>query len=153
MSKDRQRKRKRAAAKAGALHPTKGWQKTNRRPDTALEERAWVTLKRAIVEPYHVLHDDDDPEQPGGLMLDYLFEMAYRWTDGAAGFAPVPIVDLLAVCLADNGDAPLFDRAALLAGIDELAAGKQLTVEGDSVSLTVDPDLLTKVNTGRWAEI
>jgi len=153
MSKDRQRKRKKAAAKAGALHPTKGWQKSNRRPDTALEERAWVTLKRAIVEPYHVLHDEDDPEQPGGLVLDYLFEMAYRWHDGAAGFEPVSTEDLLKICLADNGDEPLFDQAALLAGIDGLAADKRLAVEGDTIVLTVDPEVLTKVNTGKWAEI
>jgi len=153
MSKDRQRKRKKAAAKAGALHPTKGWQKSNRRPDTALEERAWVTLKRAIVEPYHVLHDEDDPEQPGGLVLDYLFEMAYRWNDGAAGFVPVPSEDLLRICLADNGDEPLFDRAALLAGIDGLAADQRLAVEDEAIVLTVDPELLVKVNTGRWAEI
>lgn len=150
MSKDRQRKRKKAAAKAGALHPTKGWQKSNRRPDTALEERAWVTLKRAIVEPYHVLHDDDDPEQPGGLALDYLFEMAYRWNDGAAGFVPVPVEDLLAICLEDETP---FDRAALLAGLDGLVADQRVTLEGDAVSLTVDPEILIKVNTGRWAEI
>lgn len=147
MSKGRQRKRKKAAAKAGALHPTKGWQKTNRRPDHSIEERAWVTLKREIVEPYHVLHDEDDPEQPGGLVLDYLYEIAYRWKDGeGASFAPVPIEDLLAVCLADNGDTPLFDRPALLGALDGLAADGRLTIEGDSVSLTVDPELLGSVN-------
>lgn len=149
MSKDRQRKRKKATAKAGALHPTKGWQKTNRRTDPRVEESAWVALKRHLVEPFHVLHDDDDPERPGGLVLDYLFELGYRWSaDQVASFVPVATEELLAVCLADNGDDPLFDRAALLAGIDELAAAKLLTVDGDQVGLVVEQGVLDRINKG-----
>jgi hypothetical protein len=146
MSKERQRKRKKAAAKAGVLHPTRGWQKTVRRPGPTAEETAWVALRRHIVEPFEVAHEDDDPEQPAGFVLHSLFELSYRWSDEqAAHFEPVPLETLMAECLADP--AP-FEREGVLAGIDELAAAKLLTVEGDVLHLIVEPDVLDRINKG-----
>jgi len=146
MSKERQKKRKKAAARAGVLHPTRGWQKTVRRPGPSAEETAWVALRRHIVEPFEASHEDDDPEQPAGFVLHSLFELSFRWShEPAASFEPVPLEALLAECLADP--AP-FERDAILAGIDELAAAKLLVVEGDVVGLIVEPDVLDRINKG-----
>jgi hypothetical protein len=146
VSKDRQRKRKKAAARAGALHPTKGWQKTVRRPAPSLEESAWVALTRHIVEPFQALHQDDDPEQPAGFVLHCLFELGYNWSkEQTVSFDPVPLEVLMIECLTDP--AP-FEREAVLAGIDELAAAKLLVVEGDMIRLTVEQDVLDRVNKG-----
>lgn len=146
MSKERQRKRKKAAARAGALHPTKGWQKTVRRPGPSLEETAWVALRRHIVAPFHELHEDDDPEKPSGLVLDTLFDLGYHWSkEQTASFAPVPLEALMTECLNEPAE---FDREAVLAGIDELAAAKLLLVEGDIVRLIVEQDVLDRINKG-----
>jgi hypothetical protein len=146
MSKERQKKRKKAAAKAGALHPTKGWQKTVRRPGPSLEETAWVALRRHVVAPFQELHQDDDPEQPAGFVLHSLFELGYNWSkEQTVSFDPVPLEVLIIECLAEPAE---FDREAILAGIDELAAAKLLLVEGDAVRLIVGQDVLDRINKG-----
>ena len=146
MSKERQRKRKKAAARAGALHPTKGWQKTVRRPAPSAEETAWVALRRHIVEPFQELHEDDDPEQPAGFVLHSLFELSYNWSkEQTVSFDPVPLEVLMIECLVEP--AP-FEREAVLAGIDELAAAKLLAVESDAVRLIVAQDVLDRINKG-----
>ena len=146
MSKERQRKRKKAAARAGALHPTKGWQKTVRWPAPSAEETAWVALRRHIVEPFQELHEDDDPERPAGFVLHSLFELGYNWSkEQTVSFDPVPLEALMAECLDEPAG---FDREAILAGIDELAAAKLLLVEGDAVRLVVAQDVLDRINKG-----
>lgn len=146
MSKERQKKRKKAAARAGALHPTKGWQKTVRRPAPSAEETAWVALRRHVVAPFQELHEDDDPEQPAGFVLHSLFELSYNWSkEQTVSFDPVPLEVLLAECLADP--AP-FEHDGLLAGIDELAKANLLAVEGDTIRLIVEQDVLDRINKG-----
>lgn len=146
MSKERQRKRKKAAAKAGVLHPTRGWQKAVRRPAPSAEETAWAALRRHIVAPFEALHEDDDPEQPAGFVLHSLFELAFYWTpEQVVIFEPVPLAALLIECLTEP--AP-FERDAILAGVDELAAAKLLTVEGDVLRLVVEQDVLDRINKG-----
>lgn len=146
MSKERQRKRKQAAARKGKLHPTKGHQKTDRRPGHSLEETAWVALKRHLIEPVYERHEDDDPEVPNPVLLDCLFEFGFRWSkDGVASFEPVPTEDVLEECLVPP--AP-FDRAALLAGIEALAAEGRLTIEGETLRLAVEPTVLARINKG-----
>jgi len=146
MSKERQKKRKKAAAQAGALHPTRGWQKTERRPGHSKEESAWVALKRHLVEPFQALHQDDDPEQPAPFVLDCLFELGYRWSaDQVASFVPVPLVKLLAQCALEL---PEFDHESILAAVDELVAAQLAVVADDSVRLIVEPDVLDRINKG-----
>ena len=146
MSKERQRKRKKAAAQKGTLHPTRGYQKTERRPGHSLEETAWVALKRHAIEPVYERHEDDDPERPDPVLLDCVFELGFSWSpDQKASFVAVPVEDVLTECLAPP--AP-FERDALLAGIDALAAEGLLAVEGEAVRLLVGEDVLERINKG-----
>jgi hypothetical protein len=146
MSKERQKKRKKAAAQAGVLHPTRGWQKTQRRVDHSKEESAWVALKRHLVEPFQALHQDDDPEQPAPFVLDCLFELGYRWSsDQVASFVAVPLVKLLAQCTLEL---PEFGHDAILAAVDELVATQLAIVADDTVRLIVEPDVLDRINKG-----
>ena len=133
MSKERQRARKKAA-QARTRKPA-------HRPDGSLEEGAWVALKRHIVEPFQVQHEDADPEPPSVALLDRLFDLGFRWSpDRKASFVPVSIEDLAIE--------QSFEPAEMQAGIDELAAAHLLTVEGQMVRLIVDAEVLARVNRG-----
>jgi len=146
MSKERQKQRKKAAAKAGAPHPTRGWRKTARRPGHSKEETAWIALKRHLVEPFQALDRLDDPEQPAPFVLDCLFDLGYRWSPNrVVSFVAVPLVKLLAQCALEL---PEFAPAAILAGVDELIATGLAVVHDDAISLIVEPDVLDRINKG-----
>ena len=146
MSKERQRQRKRAAARKGKLHPTKGFKRTERRPGHSLEETAWVALKRYLVEPVYERYEDAEPERPDPVLLDALFELGFAWSaSSGVSFDPVPVERVIEECLAPP--AP-YDRAALLAGIDALAAEGYLTIEGETLRLAVDAEVLERVARG-----